>query len=179
MKRWAAAALALTMLFVSAAGVSARSHGGGQGERHRRHHDATFSARAGQAEPGQRMALRVRVKHGQWGVPLTADATVHFASGDVTVQLVQRWAWSNVARGWVGVPDGEEPGQVLVEFSVAYGDTTQSLQAWGTVLDPDEDEDGHDGDDGGSGGGDPPNDPPADPTPAPTPSPEPTDQPQN
>ena len=168
MKRWAAAALALTMLFVSAAGVSARSHGGGQGERHRHRHETTFAAQAGQAEPGHRLFLRVRVRHGQAGVALTADATVHFASGDVTVQLVQRRGWVPAVRGWVMVLDDETPGDVLVDFNVTYGNTTQALQAWGTVLDPSEDEDG---DDGGSGGGDPPADP--------TPSPEPTDQPQN
>jgi hypothetical protein len=78
-----------------------------------------------------------------------ASAVVHFASGDVTVELTGRgravrghrfghaawWApvrvWRGVAR--VAVAADEQPGRVAVEVTVKVGDGSVTVTTWGRV----------------------------------------------
>lgn len=133
--------------------------------RHRPPKTPTFEARAGSNEAGRRMPLRLRVRHGDRSLPFEVSAVIHFASGDVRVVLERR-GFALAARGRVRIPRGELPGDVVVDFTVRYGDSVHVISVLGTVEAPDEDEDG-----GGAG----------DTTPTPTlaPSAPPEDPPQN
>lgn len=101
----------------------------------------SFVARAGVAEQGGTMRVMAKVKHPTKRTPYSATAIVHFASGDVAVEL-RRAGKSYVAAVRVPVAADEALGAVPVEVTIVYGETSQVLAAEGTIVvaEPEEDE---------------------------------------
>ncbi len=108
--------------------------GGGNGGQ-----SVQYAATAGTAMPGGSIALHADVTNVDTTVPLTVNATAHFAALAVTVPLtVVPGTNEYIADGAVGV-GGEEPtGTVNVDFTFDYGGTTtivtvQAQIAWPTT----------------------------------------------
>lgn len=93
----------------------------------------SFVARANVAEQGGTMLVKAKVKHATKRTPYSATAIIHFASGDVSVDLRRRGR-SYVALVRVPVAVDEALGAVPVEVTIAYGETSQVLAAEGTVV---------------------------------------------
>jgi len=139
MRRFGFIAIAiLALLALAAPGVSAHqaSHGAPK--------TATFVAKANKAAPGGALRIQAKVKHPQKGATFSATATVHFATGDVTVAL-KRHGKSFVATGTAPVSANEAPGTVPVDVTVTYNDADQDVTTDGTV--EDNQGDNNDGDD--------------------------------
>lgn len=128
-------------------------------------------ASAGSAVQGGTLVVGVRVRlprgAARDGVSPTATAVVHFASGDVSVDLTGRAraarghrfggrAWWSPVRAWTGVARvpvaaDEQVGRVTVDVTVTVGDASVTVTTFGRIRAP---RHGH--------------------TPAPTPTPDPT-----
>ena len=79
----------------------------------------SFVAKASAAHPGGAIHLIAKAKHATRGTDFSATATVHFASGDVTVDLFRRGK-SFVAGGKVAVPADQPIGPVAVDVTITY-----------------------------------------------------------
>lgn len=79
----------------------------------------SFVAKASAAQPGGAIHLIAKAKHATRGTSFTATATVHFASGDVTIDLIRRGK-SFVAGGKVPVPADQPLGPVEVDVVITY-----------------------------------------------------------
>ena len=124
------AVAALALVALAAPGVDAR-----QGSNHKGHHQAaTFTAKSTTAPQGGSLKVMAKVKHARHGASFSATATVHFASGDQTVQL-KRHGKSFVATAKVDVSTDETPGTVPVDVTVSYDETDQEVETEGTVED--------------------------------------------
>lgn len=147
MRRAAMIAL-LSLVVVALVGAPIAATG-----RHARHAPrAVVTASAGRAAQGGTLVVRAKVFL-PWGAKLSsvpsATAVVHFASGDVSVDLsapgrrrgdgLRAWpwwpwvpVWSGVARVPVGAT--EQPGRVRVDVTVALADGSVTVLAFGRVL---------------------------------------------
>ena len=76
------------------------------------------------------------VKHPLKRTSFSATAVVHFASGDVSVDL-RRAGRSFVARVRVPVAADEALGPVSVDVTITYGETVQMLTIEGVIVAPD------------------------------------------
>jgi hypothetical protein len=106
---------------------------------------ATFVAKTNTATQGGNLRIIAKVKHPARGASFSASATVHFASGDVTVTLNRRGK-SFVAGGKAPVAADETPGAVPVDVTITYDDSDQEVETEGTV-EADEDDGDDQGDD--------------------------------
>ncbi len=128
--------VALALLAVGSASVAAKPA-------------TTFTARANHAAQGGQLRVQAKVKHPMRGSTFTATAVVHFASGDVTVELLRRGK-SFVAQGRVPVADDEATGPVSVDVTITYNGVPQMVTASGVIEPGDEDDEGDDDDGGGN-----------------------------
>jgi hypothetical protein len=135
----AVASLALLALAVPVVDARHGPRNGSHGS-----HSASVSAKTNVAPQGGALHIVAKMKHPTRGANFSASAVVHFASGDVTVQL-KRHGKSFVAAGNVPVNSDETPGTVPVDVTVQYGDTEQEVETDGTV----EDDQGDNADDQG------------------------------
>ena len=92
----------------------------------------TFVAKTNTAVQGGNLRIVAKVKHPDRAATYTATATVHFASGDVTVELTRRGK-SFVAGGKAPVSETEATGTVLVDVTITYNGTPQPVQTEGTI----------------------------------------------
>ena len=97
---------------------------------------ASFWARAGHAAQGGSLHVLARVKHADRSQAFSASATVHFASGDVVMDL-NRHGKSFTAGGRVPVADDEAVGPVAVDVTITYGVSVQTVPAQGVIQPPD------------------------------------------
>ena len=98
--------------------------------------DASFAARANHAEQGGSLHVGASVRHGDHHSAFSASAVVHFASGDVTIDLTRNGR-SLTARGRVPVAADEALGPVSVDVTITYGLTSQLVTATGMIVLPD------------------------------------------
>jgi hypothetical protein len=105
---------------------------------------ASFTARANHAQQGGHMQVRAKVKHAVRGSTFSATAVVHFASGDVTVEMTRNGKSFN-SRAKVDVPADQPVGPVAVDVTVTYNGVPTVVTTEGTVMPPDDGDD--DGDD--------------------------------
>ena len=133
------AVAALALVALAAPGVDAR-----QGSNHKGHHQAaTFTAKSTTAPQGGSLKVMAKVKHPRHGASFSATATIHFASGDQTVQL-KRHGKSFVATAKVNVSTDETPGTVPVDVTVSYDQSDQEVETDATVEDDQGDNAGDD-----------------------------------
>ena len=79
----------------------------------------SFVAKSSVAQQGGALHLVAKAKQGVRGDTFSASAVVHFASGDVTVDLTRRGK-SFVAGGKVLVPADQPLGPVAVDVTITY-----------------------------------------------------------
>lgn len=97
----------------------------------------TFVARAGQAAPTETLRIGARALHISPWARVSASAVVHFASGDVAVQLQPRgWRWWHFFGGSVTVPTCEAAGSVAVDVTFTYRGALYPASATATVVAP-------------------------------------------
>ncbi len=89
----------------------------------------SFVAKASAAQPGGALHLIAKAKHATRGTDFSATATVHFASGDVTVDLTRRGK-SFVAGGKVPVPADQPVGSVPVDVTITYGGVPNAVSTF-------------------------------------------------
>jgi len=99
---------------------------------------ATFVARANHAAQGGQLQVMARVRHAVRPNAFSATATVHFAAGDVTVDL-KRHGRSFVAGAKVPVAADEAVGPVGVDVTITYGATVTLVTTTGVIQPPDPD----------------------------------------
>jgi hypothetical protein len=95
----------------------------------------TFVAKASAAVPGGNLHLLAKVKHAVRGKTFSAEAVVHFASGDVTVTLNQRGR-SFVARGKAAVPADQPVGMVAVDVTITYDGVPYAVPSFNAKILP-------------------------------------------
>lgn len=98
--------------------------------------DATFTARANHAEQGGSLHVTAKVKHGDHKSAFSASAVVHFASGDVSVDLTRNGR-SLHAHARVPVAADAAIGPVAVDVTITYGLTSQVVSVMGVIQPPD------------------------------------------
>jgi hypothetical protein len=147
MRRAALIAL-LSLVIVALVGAPIAAHG----RRHPHHPPTPFvAAAAGKARQGGTLVVRAAVfvpwRLARQGAEVSATAVVHFASGDVTVELVAParhrghglhalpwWpvpVWTGVARVEVGAT--EQPGRVRVDVEALVNGVAYPAVAFGRV----------------------------------------------
>jgi len=101
--------------------------------------DATFGARANHAQQGGALKIVAKVKHPVKRTAFSATAVVHFATGDVSIEL-RRAGRSFVARARVPVAVDAALGPVSIDVTINYGETIQMLLIEGVIVAPEVDE---------------------------------------
>jgi hypothetical protein len=101
---------------------------------------ATFNAKANHAAQGGALHVKGKVKHATRGSTFSASATVHFASGDVTVEL-NRYGKSFNSGAKVPVPADQPVGPVAVDVTITYNGVATMVATEGTIQ-PSDDTDG-------------------------------------
>ncbi|MEA2678034.1 MAG: hypothetical protein QOJ81_2175 [Chloroflexota bacterium] len=101
-----------------------------------------FVAKSSAAEAGGALHLLAKAKHATRGMTFSASAVVHFASGDVTVDLSRRGK-SFVAGGKVAVPADQPLGPVAVDVTITYDGLPNAVPTFDAqiVADTEDDED--------------------------------------
>jgi hypothetical protein len=97
---------------------------------------ASFTAHANHAEQGGSLRVAAAVRHGDHKTAFSASAVVHFASGDVSVDLTRNGR-SLTAHGKVPVAANAAVGPVAVDVTINYGLTTQVVSVMGVIQPPD------------------------------------------
>ena len=97
---------------------------------------ASFSARANHAEQGGALHVTAKVMHGDHKSTFSASAVVHFASGDVSVDLTRNGRSLN-AHARVPVAADAAIGPVAVDVTITYGLTTRVVSVVGVIQPPD------------------------------------------
>ena len=97
----------------------------------------SFVGKASAAVPGGALHILAKVKHAVRGTDFSAAATVHFASGDVTVDLNRRGR-SFVAGGRVPVPADQPTGPVAVDVTITYGGAPNAVPTFMARIQPDD-----------------------------------------
>lgn len=105
-----------------------------------------FSVKASRAQVGGHLDLSVKAGKSVKNPKFTATAVVHFASGDVKVELTRKGK-SYEARARVRVGAKEAPGEVAVDFTITYGGLSLVLSTKGVIEAPERDDDDDDDDD--------------------------------
>jgi hypothetical protein len=100
----------------------------------------SFVAKSSAGNPGGAIHLVAKAKHATRGTDFSATATVHFASGDVTVDLSRRGK-SFVAGGKVAVPADQPLGPVAVDVTITYGGVPNAVPTFDAQIVADEDGD--------------------------------------
>jgi len=103
----------------------------------------SFDGKASAAAPGGNLHIQAKVKHAVRGTDFSATATVHFADGDVTVDLT-RHGKSFVAGGKVAVPADQPLGDVAVDVTITYGGVPNAVPTFNAQIVADEDDDSGD-----------------------------------
>jgi hypothetical protein len=98
----------------------------------------SFVAKASAAEPGGAIHLVAKAKHATRGTDFSCSAVVHFASGDVTVDL-NRHGKSFVCGGKVAVPADQPLGPVAVDVTITYGGLPNAVSTFDAQIVMDED----------------------------------------
>jgi hypothetical protein len=97
----------------------------------------SFVGKASAAAPGGALHIMAKVKHAVRGTDFSATATVHFASGDVTVELTRRGK-SFVAGGKVAVPADQPIGEVAVDVTITYAGLPNAVPTFMANIEPDD-----------------------------------------
>ena len=97
----------------------------------------SFVAKASAAVPGGNLQLLAKVRHAVRGKTFSAEAVVHFSSGDVTVTLSQRGR-SFVARGKAAVPANQPVGPVAVDVTITYDGVPYAMPSFNAKIEPDD-----------------------------------------
>jgi hypothetical protein len=97
----------------------------------------SFVGKASAAAPGGTLQVLAKVKHAVRGTDFSATATVHFASGDVTVDLNRRGK-SFVAGAKVPVPADQPIGEVAVDVTITYNLTVNAVPTFMAKIQPDD-----------------------------------------
>ena len=97
----------------------------------------SFVAKSSAAEPGGALHILAKAKHATPGTDFSASATVHFASGDVTVELT-RHGKSFTAGGAVPVPADQPIGPVAVDVTITYGGVPNAVPTFDAQIQPDD-----------------------------------------
>ena len=97
----------------------------------------TFVAKASAGVPDGAIHLVAKAKHATRGTDFSATATVHFASGDVIVELTRRGK-SFVAGGAVPVPADQPLGPVAVDVTITYGGVPNAVPTFNARILPDD-----------------------------------------
>jgi hypothetical protein len=105
----------------------------------------TFVAKASAAAPGGAIHLVAKAKHATRGTELSCSAVVHFASGDVAVELSRRGK-SFVCGGPVDVPADQPLGPVAVDVTITYGGVPNAVPTFDAQIVADDEESDEDGD---------------------------------
>jgi hypothetical protein len=100
----------------------------------------SFVAMASAAQPGGALHIVAKAKHATRGTDFSATAVVHFASGDVSVDL-NRHGKSFVAGGKVAVPADQPLGPVAVDVTITYGGVPNAVPTFNAQIVSDEDGD--------------------------------------
>jgi len=100
----------------------------------------SFVAKSSAAQPGGALHLIAKAKHATRGTDFSATATVHFASGDVIVELTRRGK-SFVAGGRVAVPADQPLGPVAVDVVITYDALPNAVPTFNARIVSDEDGD--------------------------------------
>jgi hypothetical protein len=100
----------------------------------------SFVAKASAAQPGGALHIVAKAKHATRGTDFSATAVVHFASGDVSVDL-NRHGKSFVAGGKVAVPADQPLGPVAVDVTITYGGVPNAVPTFNAQIVSDEDGD--------------------------------------
>lgn len=93
----------------------------------------SFVAKASAAEPGGALHIVAKAKHATRGTDFSATATVHFADGDVTIDL-NRHGKSFVAGGKVAVPADQPLGPVGVDVTITYGGVPNAVPTFNAQI---------------------------------------------
>src|SRR5689334_9128040 len=93
----------------------------------------SFVASASAAQPGGALHIVAKAKHATRGTDFSATATVHFADGDVTVDL-NRHGKSFVAGGAVAVPADQPLGPVAVDVTITYGGVPNAVPTFNAQI---------------------------------------------
>jgi hypothetical protein len=134
------ALVALLLLVVAGGGIASARHGGSSGSSGSgSQKQVELRYRASKAVQGYTLKVRVKAKHAERDA-LTGEAVIHFASGDVTVQL-QPKSHGRQLRVRVPVAADEALGPITVDVTVTLGGVAQAPVTLDTVvIAPDEDE---------------------------------------
>jgi hypothetical protein len=97
----------------------------------------SFVGKASAAQVGGTLHILAKVKHAVRGTDFSATATVHFASGDVTIELNRRGK-SYVAGGKVPVPADQPVGPVAVDVTITYGGVPTGVDTFNARIQPDD-----------------------------------------
>ena len=97
----------------------------------------SFVGKASAAQVGGSLHILAKVKHAVRGTDFSATATVHFASGDVTIDLNRRGK-SYVAGGKVPVPADQPVGPVAVDVTITYGGVPNGVDTFNSRIQPDD-----------------------------------------
>jgi hypothetical protein len=104
----------------------------------------SFVAKSSAGHPGGALHLVAKAKHPTRGTDFSCSAVVHFASGDVAVDLNRRGK-SFVCGGRVAVPADQPEGPVAVDVTITYGGVPNAAPTFNARIvadDEDSDEDG-------------------------------------
>jgi hypothetical protein len=105
----------------------------------------SFVAKASAASPGGAIHLVAKAKHATRGTDFSCSAIVHFASGDVAVELSRRGK-SFVCGGMVDVPADQPLGPVAVDATITYGGVPNAVPTFDAQVVADDAESDEDGD---------------------------------
>jgi hypothetical protein len=97
----------------------------------------SFVGKASAGNPDGAIHLLAKVKHAVRGSTFSATATVHFASGDVVVNLTQRGK-SFVAGGKAAVPADQPVGTVAVDITITYNGVPTAVPTFNAKIEPDD-----------------------------------------
>lgn len=104
---------------------------------------ASFRARANHAAQGGELKVTAKVKHATKGSTFSASAVVHFASGDVAMELTRHGKSFN-SRARFPVPADQPAGPVAVDVTFTYNGVPTTVTTEGTVQPPHDDDGGDD-----------------------------------
>jgi hypothetical protein len=97
--------------------------------------DAAFRAHAGSGAQGGSLHVSAKVLHAVRGTAFSAEAVVHFTSGDVTVTL-KRAGRSFLAGARVAIPTTAAVGAVDIDVNITYGALLHSVAVKGKIHAP-------------------------------------------
>ena len=133
------AIVALLLLTIAGGGIAAAHGGSGSGSGGGDSKPIELRVRASKAEQGETLRVRAKVRRADHDSAIAAQAVIHFASGDVTVDLVRK-GHSRELKVRVPVLADEALGPVAVDVTVTVdGVVLPMVTVTGEVVVPDDD----------------------------------------